>query len=55
MPAIPQIRPVSDLRNNLSFEYEVYQKLREAEIEAESSDVRLSSEEVFSSLRTIIK
>jgi PHD/YefM family antitoxin component YafN of YafNO toxin-antitoxin module len=36
---------------NDCFEYEVYQKLREAEIEAESTDVRLTSEEVFSSLR----
>jgi prevent-host-death family protein len=83
---MPQIRPVSDFRNNFAEISKIahtsseplfltkngcddmvvmsitvweenqnanliYQKLREAEIEAKSTDIRLSSEEVFSSLR----
>ncbi|MHB1652712.1 MAG: type II toxin-antitoxin system Phd/YefM family antitoxin [Desulfitobacteriaceae bacterium] len=83
---MPQIRPVSDLRNNFAdisrtvhetsepvfltkngygdmvvmsieayerkqFESEIYFKLKEAELEAKSTDVRYSHEEVFSDLR----
>ena len=83
---MPQIRPVSDLRNNFAdisrivhetaepvfltkngygdmvvmsieayerklFESEIYFKLKEAELEARSTDVRYSHEEVFSDLR----
>ena len=83
---MPQIRPVSDLRNNftdisrvihetsepifltkngygdmvvmsieayekLQFENEVYFKLKEAELQAKSTDVRYSHEEVFGNLR----
>ena len=83
---MPQIRPVSDLRNNftdisrvihetsepifltkngygdmvvmsieayekLQFENEVYFKLKEAELQAKSTDVRYSHEEVFGDLR----
>ena len=86
---MPNIRPVSDLRNNFSeisrlvressepvfltknghgdmvvmsieayeeknFESEIYIKLREAELEAGSTDKRLSHEEVFSGLRARI-
>jgi hypothetical protein len=35
-------------------EWEIYYKLREAEIEAKMTDTRLSHEEVFSSLRSRI-
>jgi prevent-host-death family protein len=35
-------------------EWEIYNKLREAEIEAQMTDTRLSHEEVFSSLRSRI-
>lgn len=83
---MPQIRPVSDLRNNFAdisrivhetsepvfltkngygdmvvmsieayerklFESEIYFKLKEAELEAKSTDKRFSHEEVFSGLR----
>ena len=83
---MPQIRPVSDLRNNfteisriihetsepifltkngygdmvvmsieayekLQFENEVYFKLKEAELQAKSTDMRYSHEEVFGNLR----
>ena len=83
---MPQIRPVSDLRNNFTdisrvihetsepifltkngygdmvvmsieayekfqFENEVYFKLKEAELQAKSTDVRYSHEEVFGDLR----
>ena len=83
---MPQIRPVSDLRNNFAdisrivhetaeplfltkngygdmvvisieayerklFESGIYFKLKEAELEAKSTDVRYSHEEVFSDLR----
>lgn len=83
---MPQIRPVSDLRNNFAdisrivhetaepvfltkngygdmvvmsievyerklFEGNIYFKLKEAELEAKSTDVRYSHEEVFSDLR----
>jgi prevent-host-death family protein len=83
---MPNIRPVSDLRNNFAdisrtvhestepvfltkngygdmvvmsmeayeakqFESEIYLKLKEAEFEAKTSDIRLSHEEVFSGLR----
>ena len=83
---MPQIRPVSDLRNNFAdisrivhetaepvfltkngygdmvvmsieayerklFESEIYFKLKESELEAKSTDVRYSHEEVFSDLR----
>lgn len=83
---MPQIRPVSDLRNNFAeisrivhatsepvfltkngygdmvvmsvevyerklFESEIYYKLKEAELEAKSTDVRYSHKEVFSELR----
>jgi len=83
---MPQIRPVSDLRNNFAdisrivhetaepvfltkngygdmvvmsieayerklFEREIYFKLKESELEAKSTDVRYSHEEVFSDLR----
>lgn len=34
------------------FESEVYIKLKEAELEAKSTDVRYSHEEIFSELRT---
>lgn len=44
------IRPVSDLRNNL-FESEVYYKLQEAEREAEATKKRYSSKEVFAAMR----
>lgn len=84
---MPQIRPVSDLRNNFTdisrivhetaepvfltkngygdmvvmsieayerklFESEIYFKLKEAELEAKSTDKRFSHEEVFSTLRS---
>lgn len=83
---MPQIRPVSDLRNHFAdiskivhetaepvfltkngygdmvvmsieayehklFECEIYFKLKEAELEAKSTDIRYSHEEVFSELR----
>lgn len=83
---MPQIRPVSDLRNNFAdisrivhetaeplfltkngygdmvvmsieayerklFESEIYFKLKEAELEAKSTDKRYSHKEVFSGLR----
>jgi len=83
---MPQIRPVSDLRNKFAdisrivhetaepvfltkngygdmvvmsieayerklFEREIYFKLKESELEAKSTDVRYSHEEVFSDLR----
>lgn len=86
---MPQIRPVSDLRNNFAdisrtvhetaepvfltkngygdmvvmsietyerklFESEIYFKLKEAELEAKSTNVRYSHEEVFSDLRVRI-
>lgn len=84
---MPQIRPVSDLRNNFAeiskivhetaepvfltkngygdmvvmsietyerklFESEIYFKLKEAELEAKTTGVRYSHEEVFSELRS---
>ncbi len=87
---MPQIRPVSDLRNNFAdisrivhetlepvyltkngygdmvvmsmeayerylFESEVYFKLKEAAIEAKTTDVRYSHEEVFNDLRAKLK
>ncbi len=83
---MPNIRPISDLRNNfaeisrgvresmepifltkngygemvvmsmesyekLQFENEIHFKLKEAELEAKSTDKRYSHEEVFSALR----
>jgi prevent-host-death family protein len=89
MPAIPQIRPVSELRNNFSaisrlvhesaepvfftkngrsdmvvmsveayendaFEAEIYYKLKEAEIQAESTAKRYSHDEVMTRLQKII-
>ncbi|AGK96930.1 type II toxin-antitoxin system Phd/YefM family antitoxin [Clostridium pasteurianum] len=83
---MPQIRPVSDLRNNFAdisrvvhetsepvfltkngygdmvvmsmeayerklFESDIYFKLKEAELEAKSTNKRFSHEEVFSDLR----
>jgi len=83
---MPQIRPISDLRNKFAdisrivhetsepviltkngygnmvvmsidtyerklFESEVYLKLKEAELEAKSTDVRYTHEEVFTELR----
>lgn len=83
---MPQIRPVSDLRNNFAdisrvvhetsepvfltkngygdmvvmsmeayerklFESDIYFKLKEAELEAKSTNKRLSHKEVFSDLR----
>ena len=83
---MPQIRPVSDLRNNFAeiskivhetnepvfltkngygdmvvmsmeqfekqqFENEIYLKLKEAELEAKSTDKRYSHDEVFTKLR----
>jgi len=86
---MPNIRPVSDLRNNFAdisrivhessepvfltkngfgdmvvmsmeayeqkqFESEIYLKLKEAELEAKSTDKWLSHEEVFSGLRARI-
>jgi len=83
---MPQIRPVSDLRNNFAdisrivhetgepvfltkngygdmvvmsieayerklFESDIYIKLKEAELEAKSTDKRFNHEEVFSDLR----
>ena len=87
---MPQIRPVSDLRNNfaeisktvhetseplfltkngygdmvvmsyeayekLQFESEIYFKLKEAELETETTDQRYSHKEVFDGLRQMIK
>lgn len=84
---MPQIRPVSDLRNNFTdiskivhetgepvfltkngygdmvvmsieayerkqFESDIYLKLREAELEAKSTEERLSHDEVFANLRS---
>ena len=84
---MPQIRPVSDLRNNFAeiskivhetsepvfltkngygdmvvmsieayerklFESKIYFKLKEAELEAKSTKVRYTHEEIFSDLRT---
>jgi prevent-host-death family protein len=89
MPKIPQIRPVSDLRNNFSdisrmvhentgpvfltkngrgdmvvmsieayeddsFQSEIYHKLKEAEIQAESTTKRYSHSEVMNRLQKII-
>ena len=89
MPSIPQIRPVSDLRNNFSdisrfvhetaepvyltknghsdmvvmsmeayeqdaFRTEIYHKLKEAEIQAESTTKRYSHREVMTRLKEII-
>jgi prevent-host-death family protein len=89
MPSIPQIRPVSDLRNNFSeisrqvhennepvyltrngrgdmvvmsmeayeqdrYESEVYLKLKESELEAESTTKRYTHEEVMASMEKII-
>ena len=86
---MPQIRPVSDLRNNFAeisrivheteepvfltkngygdmvvmsiemyerklFETEVYLKLKEAELEAKSTDKRFTHQEVFAELREIV-
>lgn len=83
---MPQIRPVSDLRNNFAeisrivhetsepvfltkngygdmvvmsmeayerklFESEIYFKLKEAEMEAKSTDLRYTHEEIFPDLR----
>ncbi|HBW36386.1 type II toxin-antitoxin system Phd/YefM family antitoxin [Desulfosporosinus sp. BICA1-9] len=83
---MPQIRPVSDLRNSFAeiskivhetsepvfltkngygdmvvmsieayerklFESEIYFKLKDAELEAKSTDVRYTHEEIFSDLR----
>jgi prevent-host-death family protein len=83
---MPQIRPISDLRNSFTeiskivhetsdpvfltkngygdmvvmsieayerklFESEIYFKLKEAELEAKSTDVRYMHEEIFSDLR----
>jgi prevent-host-death family protein len=89
MPTIPQIRPVSDLRNNFSdisrqvhenaqpifltkngrgdmvvmsieayednaFQSEIYHKLKEAEIQAESTSKRYTHSEVMDRLQNII-
>jgi prevent-host-death family protein len=89
MPSIPQIRPVSDLRNNFSdisrfvhetaepvyltknghsdmvvmsmeayeqdaFRSEIYHKLKEAEVQAESTAKRYSHDEVMARLKEII-
>jgi prevent-host-death family protein len=89
MPSIPQIRPVSELRNRFSeisrqvhetnepvyltkngrgdmvvmsmeayeqdrYEWDVYLKLKEAELEAESTTKRYSLEEVMDSMEKII-
>jgi len=86
---MPQIRPVSDLRNNFAeisrmvhetaepvfltknghgdmvvmsmeayerklFAHEIYYKLKEAELEAKSTDIRYTHEEVFADLRARI-
>jgi len=86
---MPQIRPVSDLRNNFAdiskivhettepvfltkngygdmvvmsieayeekkFESEIYFKLKEAELEAKSTNKRYSHDEVFSDLRSVV-
>ena len=86
---MPQIRPVSDLRNNFAdiskivhetaepvfltkngygdmvvmsieayeekkFESEIYFKLKEAELEAKSTNKRYSHDEVFSGLRSVV-
>ena len=40
---------------NLQFESEVYSKLKEAEQEAEQSNIRYSSKEVLAAMREIIK
>lgn len=85
---MPNIRPVSELRNNfaeiskivhesrepvfltkngygdmvvmsieqyekIQYSNEIYAKLKEAELEAEHSDIRYSQEEVFNKLRTL--
>lgn len=87
--SMPQIRPVSDLRNNFAdiskivhetaepvfltkngygdmvvmsieayeekkFESEIYFKLKEAELEAKSTNKRYSHDEVFSGLRSVV-
>ena len=89
MPSVPQIRPVSDLRNNFSdisrfvhetaepvyltknghgdmvvmsmeayeqdaFRSEIYHKLKEAEIQAESTTKRYSHAEVMTRLKGIV-
>lgn len=86
---MPQIRPVSDLRNNFAeiskivhetaepvfltkngygdmvvmsieayerklFESEIYLKLKEAELEAKTTGVRYSQEEIFTNLRAAL-
>ena len=40
---------------NLQFESEVYSKLKEAEQEAEQSNIRYSSKDVLAAMREIIK
>jgi prevent-host-death family protein len=87
---MPQIRPVSDLRNSFAeiskivhetsepvfltkngygdmvvmsieayehklFESEIYFKLKDAELEAKSTDVRYTHEEIFSDLRAMLE
>jgi hypothetical protein len=62
MLTIPQIRPVSDLRNSFSdisreddaFQAELYRKLKEAEIQAESTVKRYSHGDVMNRLQKII-
>lgn len=47
---MPQIRQIFDLGD--LFENEVYLKLKEAELEAKSTDERYTHEEIFSSLKS---
>jgi hypothetical protein len=56
MLSVPQIHPVSDLQNNFSAiaQSEVYLKLKEAEIQAESTTKRYSHAEVMDRLQAII-
>lgn len=50
---MPQIRPIFDLGD--LFKNEVYFKLKEAELEAKSTDKRYTHEEIFSSIKSELK
>ncbi len=49
---MPQIRPVSDLRNRFA---DVYFKLKKAEIQAKQTSQRFSHKEVFDDLKKTLQ
>ena len=53
---MPIIRPISDMETweEMNFENEIYQKLVEAQLEAQTNPRRLSHDEVFGPLRQMI-